>query len=454
MSLAVVILAAGSGTRMKSNKLKVLHKVAGKEMIRHVVDVANTLNPSRVIIIVPEKAQPIKDCLGDKVEYAVQKEQLGTAHALNQAAPLLSNFEGTVLVLYGDTPLIQSSSLKNMLDFHQEINVNTTVATAIMNDPFGYGRIIRNDSGIAAIVEEKDATDVEKEVTEANSGIYCFESAVLFEKLNRVKDDNEQAEYYLTDVISMLVNENALVEGFELDEEEIMGVNSRLELSVANSIMFERNAVKWFENGASVHDPFSTFIDSEVEIGVDSEILPFTFLKEKTVIGTGCVIGPFSQINDSTVGNNSEVNSSVLNKAIVGENCSVGPMSHLRPGTILKNNSKVGSYSEIKNSVIGENSKVPHLSYMGDAQIEENVNIGAGSITCNYDGRKKYKTHIKKGAFIGSDTMLVAPITIGENSFTGAGSVISHNVGDESLAIERNEQKNIKGYGKEKKEKK
>jgi len=419
MDLAVVILAAGSGTRMKSELPKVMHRVAGKPMVCHVVDEALSLNPTRLILVVGPNNQPIKECLGeDKAEYAVQKEQLGTAHAARQASALLEGFDGNILVLYGDTPLIEAASLREVITFHEETGAAATIVTAQLDNPFGYGRIIRSESGITGIIEEKDASDEQRSVKEVNSGMYCFKANALFEKIKDIKADNRQKEYYLTDIIGLLVGDSALVEGFELSPEHIFGVNSRAELALASQLMNKRTVNKWLDNGVTVVDPANTYIEKDVEIGAETIIYPYTVLRGKTKIGAGCEIGPFA---------------------------------HIRPGTVVEEKGKVGAFSEVKNSLIGTGSKVPHLSYIGDTEIEEGVNIGAGSITCNYDGRKKHKTLIKKGAFIGSDTMLVAPVTIGENAYTGAGSVITQDIPDEALGLERSEQKNIKGYAKKKK---
>ena len=419
MDLAVVILAAGSGTRMKSKLPKVMHQVAGKPMVCHVVEEAGALNPTRLILVVSPNNQPVKDCLSEnEVEYAVQEEQLGTAHAVLQASALLQNFEGNILVLYGDTPLIEASSLRELVTFHEETGASATVVTAQLDNPFGYGRIIRSESGITGIIEEKDASPAQRSIKEVNSGMYCFKSQALFEKIKEVKADNRQKEYYLTDVIGLLVGEGALVEGFELEPEHIFGVNSRSELALANQLINNRIVNKWLDNGVTIIDPANTYIEKDVEIGAETIIYPYSVLRGKIKIGASCEIGPFA---------------------------------HLRPGTVVGDKGKVGAFSEVKNSLIGTGSKVPHLSYIGDTEIGEGVNIGAGSITCNYDGRKKHKTVIKKGAFIGSDTMLVAPVTVGENAYTGAGSVISKDVPDEALGLERSEQKNIKDYAKKKK---
>lgn len=450
MNLAVVILAAGQGTRMKSKIPKVNHPVAGKPMVCHVYDEAARLKPAGLTVVISPGSDAVKECLRDNVNYAIQKEQLGTAHALQTAEPFLKGFKGNVLVLYGDTPLIEADTLGELIDFHEKTEAVATIATAILEDPTGYGRIIRSNQQIAKIVEEKDTDPEQKKIKEINSGMYCFKAEVLFEKLKQVQPHNKQVEYYLTDVVSMLVARDALVETFEVPADEILGVNSRQELAQANLLIYQRTIAKWMDNSVTVVDPLNTYIEKDVQIGQDTVIQPQTMLKSNTVIGKNCNIGPGSIIKDSKIGNGSQVFLSVIDRATVGADCNIGPYSHLRPDTVLKDRVKVGSFSEVKNSRIAAGSRVPHLSYIGDTDIEEQVNVGAGTITCNYDGDRKHKTIIKKGAFIGSDTMLVAPVTVGENAFTGAGSVITKDVPNDALAIERSEQKNIKDYSKKK----
>lgn len=449
MELAVVVLAAGSGTRMKSKLPKVLHEVAGKPMLSYVVDEALALKPKTVITVVSPNYQAIKDCFRDKVEYVVQKEQLGTAHAVLQAAPKLKNFKGDILVLYGDTPLIQAASLQELISFHRKTGAVATITTAMVEDPTGYGRILRSESSVVKrIVEEKDAGADEKDIKEINTGMYCFQSDLLFENLQKVQAHNKQKEYYLPDVVGLFGAENKLIESFEFDVEEIIGINSRHELAQATLIMYQRTIGKWLDNQVTIVDPLNTYIEKDVLIGPDTIIYPQTFLKGNTKIGKACQIGPGSHVNDCEVEDESKVVLSVADNAKIGAGATIGPYSHLRPGAKIGEKSKVGAFAEVKNSIIGAGSKIPHLSYIGDTDIEESVNVGAGTITCNYDGSKKHKTVIKKGAFIGSDTMLVAPVTVGKNAFTGAGSVISQDVPDEALGLERSEQKNIENYAK------
>ncbi len=454
MDLAVVILAAGSGTRMKSKLPKVLHHVAGKPMVSHVVKEALKLKPSRLILVLAKESENFKEILGDDVEFVEQKEQLGTAHAVGQAQPLLKDFKGNVLILYGDTPLIQYQELEKLNEFHNKSKAAASVVTAKLDNPSGYGRIIRSDSKIVRIVEEKEASEKEKAIQEINSGMYVIDSRMLFEKIEKVQPDNNKKEYYLTDVIGILVDEGLDVGAFELGAEEVMGVNSRKELAAVSRLINQRIINEWLENGVTINDPQTVYIESDVQIEPDCVVQPHTFLKGNTKLGSDCEVGPFSQVIDSEIGDKSKITFSVIEKAKINSQSVIGPYSHIRPGTVVGENSKIGAFSEVKNSQIGARSKVPHLSYIGDAQIEEDVNIGAGSITCNYDGVKKEKTVIKKGAFIGSDTMFVAPVTIGENAVTGAGSVITDDVPANSLGLERSEQKNIADYAKRKKKKK
>ncbi|QGU00542.1 N-acetylglucosamine-1-phosphate uridyltransferase [Candidatus Syntrophocurvum alkaliphilum] len=452
MSYSAVILAAGKGVRMRSNLPKVVHLVAGKPMIKHVVNAVTEAGISKTNIIVGHGREKVYDLFkNEDIKFAIQEEQLGTGHALMQAKDLLDDNE-TIIVLAGDTPLLTGNTIKSLIEYHATNNAVATVVSTKIDPPIGYGRIIRDESGnFVKIVEEKDATNVQKQITEINTGIYCFKVKAAFDALNRTKTSNAQGEYYLTDILEILKNDNKTVAVYKANNsEEFHGINNRIQMSTAEKILRMRKNLELMENGVTIMDPETTFIDKDVSIGADTTILPFTIIQGKTVIGSGCEIGPQTRINDTQIGNNVVIENSRIKEAEISDACIIGPFAYIRPGTILKNGVKIGDFVEVKKSVLGENSKVPHLSYVGDALVGENVNIGAGTITCNYDGKNKFETLIEDGAFIGSNTNLVAPVKVGENALIGAGSTITRNVPSDSLAFERAKQKNISNWGKKK----
>lgn len=450
--LAVIVLAAGGGTRMKSSLPKVLHPVCGKPMLSHVLDTAGKLNPDKLIVVLGHEIDVVQKTLCDgDFDIAEQVEQLGTAHAVMQAQKKLEGFEGDIVILYGDTPLIKSSTIENLINKRQEEMSAAVIATTELECPTGYGRIIRDASGkIKTIIEEKDADENEKLVKEINTGIYCFDSKYLFENLSNVSCNNSQKEYYLTDVVSFLVSQGKKTSILKIECDEATGINSRQDLAFVNNTY--RNTInnRLMTEGVTIEDPENTYIDSDVKIYPDSVISPGTTIKGKTTIKSSCHIGPNSYIESCEIDEGSNIISSYLTEAKIGKNAVIGPFSHLRPGTIIGEDAKVGAFSEVKKTTVGKNSKVPHLSYIGDSEIGDDVNIGAGTITCNYDGKNKYKTIIEDGAFIGSDTMLVAPIKVGKGAYTGAGSALTEDVPNDSLAIERSKQKTIKDWAKKK----
>jgi len=443
-----VILAAGKGTRMKSNLPKVLHKVCGKPMIEHVITAAEEAGVERNILVIGYGAEKIEETLEERVEYAYQHEQLGTGHAVLQGADLLRDYDGAVLVIYGDTPLLTGETLAKLLVNHRQKGAVATILTAMMDNPYGYGRIIRNsEGGVVRIVEEKDANPEEKKIREINTGTYCFDSKLLFAALEKITPNNAQGEYYLTDVISMFVERNLRVEAVVADDVlETMGVNSRKHLAEADYYLRQQILDRLMDEGVTIVDPLSTFIHSEAKIGKDTIIHPFTIIEGKTFIGQDCVIGPSTRIADSRIGDGSIIEHSTVLESNLGQAVKVGPYAYLRPGTVAHNGVKIGDFVEIKKSVIGEGSKIPHLSYVGDAEIGSGVNVGAGTITCNYDGRNKFKTVIEDGAFIGSNSNLVAPVKIGQRAFVGAGSTVSKDVPAKALGIARAKQKNIEDW--------
>jgi bifunctional UDP-N-acetylglucosamine pyrophosphorylase/glucosamine-1-phosphate N-acetyltransferase len=438
--LATIILAAGKGTRMKSELPKVLHQVCGKSMVEHIMLTAKDLNPTYNVVVIGHKGEMIKselEHLTEDIDFKYQDQQLGTGHAVMQAEDLLSGFTASVLVLCGDTPLLTFETLKNLVKKQQESGVVATVLTTKVDDPEGYGRIVRGKAGdIVKIIEEKDATQSEKKIREINTGTYCFDSQSLFSALEEIDNKNSQGEYYLTDIIEILKEENKKVSAVLADnEQETLGVNTRRHLAQAEKVLRRRISNRHFDAGVTIMDPENTYIDEEVEIAKDTIIYPFTMLEGRTKIGSHSVIGPQSRIVDSVLGCRVKVQNSVVLEADIGDKTTVGPFAYLRPGTEIGEDAKVGDFVEIKKSKVGDQSKIPHLSYIGDAIIGQEVNIGAGTITANYDGQKKHKTKIQDGAFIGSDSTLVAPLQIGKMAVTGAGSVVVDDVEDNDLVL-------------------
>jgi bifunctional UDP-N-acetylglucosamine pyrophosphorylase/glucosamine-1-phosphate N-acetyltransferase len=404
-NLVVVILAAGEGTRMKSKLPKVLHPLGGTPMIRYVLDTALGLNSPRVMVVVGHQADEVQQEIKDyPVEFVLQPEQLGTGDAVKRVKQQLGDFEGNVLILNGDTPLLSQETLASLV--HQHGRCPVTMLTTTLDDPTGYGRIIRDAYGdVRGIVEEKDASPAQKMVKEICSGIYCFESKVLFETLEEITPDNAQAEYYLTDVIGICRKKGIPIHTHSAtDPVEVLGINDRIQLAQASRLIRERILTEWMLKGVTIVDPQSTYIDRRVTIGRDTTIYPHTIIEGECSIGEGCHIGPFARI---------------------------------RPESVIEAGARIGNFVEIKKSIIGRGSKINHLSYIGDATVGAGVNIGAGTITCNYDGQKKHQTVIEDGVFVGSGSQLVAPVRVGKHSYVGAGSTITQDVPPYSLALTR-----------------
>ncbi|QGP92068.1 Bifunctional protein GlmU [Neomoorella glycerini] len=444
-----VILAAGQGKRMHSRLPKVLHRVAGRSLLEHVLAATRQAGIEDNIIVIGHGAEEVRAALGPEQKYALQEQQLGTGHALAQARQAAGE-AATVLVLCGDTPLIRPATLSGLLHHHRATGAAVTILAARIADPTGYGRIIRDGQGqVKGIVEERDATPVEKAINEINTGIYCFAAAFLWPALARLKPDNDQGEYYLTDVVAMAVSQGLRVETLVAgDAGEVLGVNDRAQLAAAGAVWRRRINTALMLDGVTIIDPEATYIDVTVTIGKDTIIYPATFLEGHTIIGAGCSLGPGTTIRDSQVGDGSTVIHAVVLESTIGPGCQVGPFAYLRPGTVLEAGVKVGDFVEIKASRIGRGSKVPHLTYLGDATVGMGVNIGAGTITCNYDGRQKWPTIIEDGAFIGSNTNLVAPVRVGAGALVGAGSTITEDVPAGALALARERQVNLPTRGK------
>lgn len=448
MHIHAIVLAAGQGTRMKSKLYKVLHKVCGKPMVKHIVDMLHKVHVDRTVVVVGHGASKVRDVLGDQVEYAIQQQQLGTGHAVLQTADLLETLEGVTLILYGDTPLLTEETITNLIRIHTEQQASGTLLTAQMENPTGYGRIVRDPQGLVLrIVEEKDCTVEECKIKEINTGTYCFNNRLLYEALHQITNHNAQGEYYVTDVISILHKAGHHIEGYCMsDPAEATGVNDRFALSQVEAILRKRINKQHMFNGVTFINPETVYIDADVTIGSDTIIHPECYLRGSTVVGSDCIIGPQTEIMDSILHDGVQVKQSVLDRAEVGSGSNIGPFAYLRPGAKLAANVKIGDFVEVKNSTIGEGSKVPHLSYVGDAHVGKNVNIGCGSITANYDGVQKYITQIDDNAFIGSNCNLIAPIHIGKGAYVVAGSTITLNVADDELAIGRTRQINKPGY--------
>lgn len=446
--MVAVILAAGKGTRMCSKLPKVLHKVGGKPMLEHVLLAAEKAGAEKKVVVVGFESEQVIEFVGTRAEIVVQAEQLGTGHAVMQTAEALRGFAGTVMIICGDTPLLDGEELQKFYASHRSSGAAATVLTAIMPDPTGYGRILRNcDGQVLGIVEEKDATPAQKDICEINTGIYCIEAPLLFEALSTLTCDNVQGEYYLTDVLEKLSQMQKIVGGVSTsDSEMIMGINSRRQLAAAEAIMRTRVLDKLMDSGVTIMDPQSTSIEGTVEVGQDTIIYPNTWLEGTTKIGANSVIGPNTRLTNVLVGSETNLQFVYGHDCIVGSGVTVGPYVHLRPDTVISDSVKIGNFVEVKNSNIGAGTKLPHLTYIGDSDIGERVNMGCGCITVNYDGKKKHRTTIEDDAFVGCNSNLVAPVTVGAGAYVGAGSTVTKDVPADDLGVARAKQVNIKGW--------
>ncbi|MBF0329103.1 MAG: bifunctional UDP-N-acetylglucosamine diphosphorylase/glucosamine-1-phosphate N-acetyltransferase GlmU [Nitrospirae bacterium] len=453
MNIAVVILAAGLGTRMKSSLPKVLHKVCGKPMVRLVAETAAGLKPEKTIVVVGPESEGIRTALsGLPIEFCVQKKPLGTGDALKIASASLGGFEGDVLVLGGDTPLISVQTLKLFLAHHKKMREDISLLSFRITGSHAYGRIIRKGNRVDAIVEDRDANEEQKKIDEVNSGIYAIRHSCL-DLIKKIKENKAKGEYYLTDIVKLAVDKGLRVGGHALsDELELSGINTRHELHAAEKFMQQKIVSGWMSKGVSFIDAGAVFIHQNVELEADTLIYPNVHIEGSTTIGHGCVIYPGVRIANCIIGNNVTIkDSTVIEDSTVMNGAAVGPFAHIRPKSVIGASVKVGNFVEIKKTVLGEGTKASHLSYLGDAEIGKNVNIGAGTITCNYDGKNKNKTIIEDNVFIGSDTQLIAPVTVKKGSYVGAGSTITKDVPAESLAVSRADQRIIHGWAKKKK---
>jgi bifunctional UDP-N-acetylglucosamine pyrophosphorylase/glucosamine-1-phosphate N-acetyltransferase len=457
-SVAAIVLAAGKGTRMKSDLVKVMHRLGERPMISWPVAAAKGAGASRIALVVGHQADTVRDFFaGDSsVTFALQEEQLGTGHAVACARDALAGFTGTVLILCGDVPLIRSETLEAMLASHASRKAAVSVLTTHLENPYGYGRVVKREGGrIVRIVEEKDADDEERDITEINSGIYCVEADFLFRAVSRLKNDNAQGEYYLTDIIGEAAAEHQLCLAHPCDDAaEVMGVNDRVQLAVAATGLRRRINNELMLSGVTMIDPATTYVEAGVAIGRDTTIYPGVHISGTTAIGSGCLLEPGVIIRDCTLGNGVTIKAgSVLAESTVGDDAAIGPMAHLRPGSRLGAHVKIGNFVETKKIVMGDGSKASHLTYLGDAEIGSDVNIGCGTITCNYDGVRKHRTVIGDKVFVGSDVQLVAPVTVGSNALIAAGTTVTRDVPPDSLAIARTPQVNKEGWVKRQREK-
>jgi bifunctional UDP-N-acetylglucosamine pyrophosphorylase/glucosamine-1-phosphate N-acetyltransferase len=460
--LHIVVLAAGKGTRMKSAQPKVLHRVAGRPLILHALAKARALTPRSTTVVVGHEADALRQALAEQPDltFVVQEPQLGTAHALLTTAGTLEGARGTLVLLSSDVPLLSLNTLRMLVDRHRSTGAAATVVTALVDDPRGYGRIIRKEDGssgeqIARIVEEKDATPAERETREINSGIYAFAIEGLFDAVRSIASENAQHEYYLPDLVAIYRQRGRKVETITVSNpDEIRGVNSRSELAAVSTIVRHEKTAELMASGVTIEDPATAYIDGEVTIGPDTILHPGVFIEGRTTIGSACEIHSGARIVDSQIGDRVTVlNYCVINNSRVASDASVGPFAHLRNDVQVGEGARVGNFVEMKKAVLGAGSKAGHLAYLGDATIGAKVNIGAGTITCNYDGTNKNQTVIGDGAFIGSDTQLIAPVTVGKGAYVGSGTTIREDVPPDALAVSAGKQRNIEDWAKNRRKK-
>ena len=443
-----VILAAGMGTRMKSKMPKVLHKVCGKPLSKWVIDASEAAGADKVCAVVGHKAETVKEVLGDVCEFALQAEQKGTGLAVMQAIDVIKNSKGEVVILNGDTPLITAETINKAIEYHKNNGNQATVITAILDDATGYGRIVRdNDGSVLKIVEQKDASKEEKKINEVNSGMYVFDAQSLVYALDKINPNNAQGEYYLTDTLEILLSAGKKIGGYAIsDNDEIRGINDRVQLNEAEKIMQKRINEYHMRNGVTMRNPESVYIEDGVEIGNDTEICQNVTIKSGTKIGSDCVIGSGSMLDRAVIHDGVDVLSSVILESEVDEGTHVGPFAYIRPNCHVGKEVKVGDFVELKNSNIDDGTKISHLTYIGDSDVGKRVNFGCGTVTCNYDGKKKYRTTIGDDCFVGCNTNFVSPINVGDGVYIAAGSTITEDIPENSLSIARARQVNKEGW--------
>ena len=453
MYKCAIVLAAGEGKRMKSETPKTLHKVCGKEMINHVIDTLKKCEVEDIDVVIGKGAEKVKEGTKDRnVVYSVQDKQLGTGHAVMCAEEFLKGKKGTVAIFVGDGPLITEETVNKLLNYHNEGSFSATILTSIMDNPAKYGRIIRNSNNeVEKIVEFKDCNEIEAKVKEINSGMYCFDIEELLSALSNLNNNNNQGEYYLTDVIEILKGKEKKIGAVDVPVEEITAVNSKGELAIAERIMRKRINEKHMENGVILIDPDNVYINCDVQIGKDTIIYPNNFIEGKTVIKDNCIIYPGCRINDSKIEEDVTIQSSVIIESSIGKNTTVGPFAYIRPQSVIGNKVKIGDFVEIKKSTIGDGTKISHLTYIGDAEVGEKCNFGCGTVVVNYDGVHKNKTIIGNNAFIGCNTNLVSPVEVEDDTYIAAGSTITEKVPKNSLAIARARQVNKENWVKKNK---
>jgi bifunctional UDP-N-acetylglucosamine pyrophosphorylase/glucosamine-1-phosphate N-acetyltransferase len=447
MPTHIVILAAGMGTRMKSARAKVLHRVAGVPMIEYVLATSESLNPQSITLVIGHQADALRRAVQRhrNLSFVVQEPQLGTAHALLTAEPALRGATGTLVLLYGDVPMLSANTLQTLVRRQESTGAAATLVTAMVDDPYGYGRIVRSGEQIARIVEERDATSAERQIREINSGIYAFALEGLFDAVRSIAPQNAQREYYLTDLVGVFRERGRRVETLKVsDASEIRGINSRRELAEVTRAVRQQKATELMASGVTLEDPATAYIDGDVTIGPDTVIHPCVFIEGRSTIGSGCEIHSGVRLVDAHIGDRVVVyNHCVITNARIADDAAVGPFAHLRNDADVREHARVGNFVELKKTVLGAGSKSMHLAYLGDATIGSKVNIGAGTITCNYDGVNKNPTVIEDGAFIGSDTQLIAPVTVGEGAYVGSGTTVREDVPSGALAVSAGKQRNI-----------
>lgn len=448
MYSCAIILAAGEGKRMKSTTPKVLHKACGKEMINHVIDTLREAGIDDVDVVIGNGAEQVKkNTMSRNVSYSLQDKQLGTGHAVKCAKDFLQDKEGIVTIFTGDAPLITPDTVKRLIAVHKEKNYKGTMLTSIVENPYGYGRVIREENGeVRKIVEHKDCSIEELKVNEINAGMYCFDIDALLESLNNLSNNNAQEEYYLTDVIEILKTKGEKLGAIPIAFEETMGVNSRVQLAQVEQIMRRRINNKHMDNGVTIIDPNNTYIEADVIIGNDTIVYPGNVIEGKTIIKENCVLYPNSRIKDAIIESEVTIQESVILESHIGDNTTVGPFAYIRPESVIGKSVRIGDFVEIKKSTIGDHTKVSHLTYIGDAEVGGHCNFGCGTVVVNYDGKNKYKTIIGDNVFIGCNTNLVSPVKVNDNSYIAAGSTITEEVPKDALAIARAKQVNKEGW--------